>query len=208
MEQLLQKKFNGIRQVSKTTFDTMEPKDGYLWFVKGTNANGIYFGSQLYATTDASPISIESLVTDIKYDADTHELIITWKTESGDIKTRVNLSDLVDIYKGGQGILIDGDANISVKIDPTSSPLLTLTDKGLFLSSVDGSSIKISQEIEDNEGKQISKDTPITDVLQQLFNAMRTEKSTSKTIEDGHVEILRNENGKLYGQMYYADYKE
>ena len=208
MEQLLQKTFNGIRQVSKTTFDTMEPKDGYLWFVKDTNANGIYFGSQLYATTVASPISIESLVTDIKYNADTHELIITWKTENGDIETRVNLSDLVDIYKGGQGILIDGDANISVKIDPMSSPLLRLTDEGLFLSSVDGSSIKISQEIEDNEGKQISKDTPITDVLQQLFNAMRTEKSTSKTIEDGHVEILRNENGKLYGQMYYADYKE
>ena len=208
MEQLLQKTFNGIRQVSKTTFDTMEPKDGYLWFVKDTNANGIYFGSQLYATTDASPISIESLVTDIKYNADTHELIITWKTENGDIETRVNLSDLVDIYKGGQGILIDGDANISVKIDPMSSPLLRLTDEGLFLSSVDGSSIKISQEIEDNEGKQISKDTPITDVLQQLFNAMRTEKSTSKTIEDGHVEILRNENGKLYGQMYYADYTE
>ena len=60
MEQLLQKKFNGIRQVSKTTFDTMEPKDGYLWFVKDTNGNGIYFGSQLYATTDASSISIES----------------------------------------------------------------------------------------------------------------------------------------------------
>lgn len=208
MEQLLQKKFNGIRQVSKKTFDTMESKDGYLWFVKDTKANGIYFGSQLYATTDASSISIESLVTDIEYDANTHELIITWKTESGDIETRVSLSDLVDIYKGGQGILIDGDANISVKIDPDSSPLLTLTDEGLFLSSVDGSSIKISKEIEDNEGKQISKDTSITDVLQQLFNAMRTEKSTSKTIEDGHVEILRNENGELYGQFYYADYTE
>lgn len=208
MEQLLQKKFNGIRQVSKTTFDTMESKDGYLWFVKDTNANGIYFGSQLYATTDASSISIESLITNIEYDANTHELIITWKTESGDIETKVSLSDLVDIYKGGQGILIDDDANISVKIDPMTSPLLTLTDKGLFLSSVDGSSIKISQEIEDNEGKPISKDTPINDVLQQLFNAMRTEKSTSKTIEDGHVEILRNENGELYGQMYYADYKE
>lgn len=208
MEQLLQKKFNGIRQVSKKTFDTMESKDGYLWFVKDTKANGIYFGSQLYATTDASSISIESLVTDIEYDANTHELIITWKTESGDIETRVSLSDLVDIYKGGQGILIDGDANISVKIHPTSSPLLTLTDEGLFLSSVDGSSIKISKEIEDNEGKQISKDTSITDVLQQLFNAMRTEKSTSKTIEDGHVEILRNENGELYGQFYYADYTE
>ena len=167
MEQLLQKKFNGIRQVSKTTFDTMEPKDGYLWFVKDTNANGIYFGSQLYATTDASSISIESLVTDIKYDADTHELIITWKTESGDIKTRVNLSDLVDIYKGGQGILIDGDANISVKIAPMSSPLLRLTDEGLFLSSVDGSSIKISKEIEDNEGNPISEDNTISDVIQQ-----------------------------------------
>lgn len=176
--------------------------------MKDTNANGIYFGSQLYATTDASSISIESLVTDIKYNADTHELIITWKTESGDIETRVSLSDLVDIYKGGQGILIDDDANISVKIDSMSSPLLTLTDEGLFLSSVDGSSIKISKEIEDNEGKQISKDTPITDVLQQLFNAMRTEKSTSETIEDGHVEILRNEKGELYGQMYYADYTE
>ena len=89
-----------------------------------------------------------------------------------------------------------------------SSPLLRLTDEGLFLSSVDGSSIKISKEIEDNEGKQISKDTPITDVLQQLFNAMRTEKSTSETIEDGHVEILRNEKGEIYGQMYYTDYTE
>ena len=208
MEQLLQKKFNGIRQVSKTTFDTMEPKDGYLWFVKDTKANGIYFGSQLYATTDASSISIESLVTDIKYDADTHELIITWKTESGDIETRVSLSDLVDIYKGGQGILIDDDANISIKIDPTSSPILTLTDEGLFLSEVDGSSIKISRELTDHEGNHISEDTPISDVLQQLYDAIKTEQATSETIEEGHVEILRNENGELYGQFYYADYTE
>ena len=208
MEQLSQKKFNGIMQVSKATFDSTESKEGFLWFVKDAKANGIYFGSQLYATTDASSITIASLITDVKYDTDTHELVITWKTESGEIKTRIDLSNLVDIYHGGQGILIDDDANISIKINPTSSPILKITDEGLFLSEVDGSSIKISRELTNHEGNPISEDTPISDVLQQLYDAIRTEQATSETIEEGHVEILRNKNGELYGQFYYADYTE
>ena len=47
--ELQKRKFNGIRQVSMSVFNSSQDKDGYLWFVKDGSNKYIYFGSQLYA---------------------------------------------------------------------------------------------------------------------------------------------------------------
>ena len=47
--ELQKRKFNGIRQVSMSVFNSSPDKDGYLWFVKDGSNKYIYFGSQLYA---------------------------------------------------------------------------------------------------------------------------------------------------------------
>ena len=47
--ELQKRKFNGIRQVSMSVFNSSPNKDGYLWFVKDGSNKYIYFGSQLYA---------------------------------------------------------------------------------------------------------------------------------------------------------------
>ena len=47
--ELQKRKFNGIRQVSMSVFNSSQDKEGYLWFVKDGSNKYIYFGSQLYA---------------------------------------------------------------------------------------------------------------------------------------------------------------
>lgn len=47
--ELQKRKFNGIRQVSMSVFNSSPDKEGYLWFVKDGLNKYIYFGSQLYA---------------------------------------------------------------------------------------------------------------------------------------------------------------
>lgn len=47
--ELQKRKFNGIRQVSMSVFNSYLDKEGYLWFVKDGSNKYIYFGSQLYA---------------------------------------------------------------------------------------------------------------------------------------------------------------
>ena len=47
--ELQKRKFNGIRQVSMSVFNSSPDKEGYLWFVKDGSNKYIYFGSQLYA---------------------------------------------------------------------------------------------------------------------------------------------------------------
>ena len=47
--ELQKRKFNGIRQVSMSVFNSYQDKEGYLWFVKDGSNKYIYFGSQLYA---------------------------------------------------------------------------------------------------------------------------------------------------------------
>ena len=47
--ELQKRRFNGIRQVSMSVFNSSPDKEGYLWFVKDGSNKYIYFGSQLYA---------------------------------------------------------------------------------------------------------------------------------------------------------------
>lgn len=67
------------------------------------------------------------------YDPDSNELIFVWETTAGENTTRIDMSDLVDAYTAGDGLQIE-DNKFSIKVDPTSSGMLTVSENGIKLT--------------------------------------------------------------------------
>lgn len=79
----------------------------------------------------------DQFLKDVSYNNVTNELVFTFVTKDTDNKeVRVNLTDLVDIYTAGNGINID-NKQISVKIDDTSDPYITISENGIKVSGID-----------------------------------------------------------------------
>ncbi len=41
--------------------------------------------------------------------------------------------------------------------------------------------------------------------IEDITNDLKLEESTDETIAEGHIELKRNDNGELYGLMYYQE---
>ena len=71
----------------------------------------------------------------VDYDSATHQLKFTFETTEGEVSTSIDISDLVDIYSGGNGVDITNNI-VSAKIDPSSDSYLTVGENGILLSGV------------------------------------------------------------------------
>lgn len=114
----------------------------------------------------------------VTYDEDTNELIFTFVTsESDNQEVRVNMTDLVDTYTAGNGINID-NKQVSVKIDGTSDPYITISENGIKVSGIDeeiaalnAKDTELNSKIGSNtyEGSNyLTKETNLTDAVIQL----------------------------------------
>jgi hypothetical protein len=87
----------------------------------------------------------------VEFDEDTNELIFTYSTEVGTKIVKVNLSDLIDVYEAGNGLMRVGNV-FSVKIADESAEVLESTANGLKLNvkniKVDGVVLVASTEEE------------------------------------------------------------
>ncbi len=43
------------------------------------------------------------------------------------------------------------------------------------------------------------------DAIDEITGGLHLEESTDETIAEGHIELKRNDNGELYGLMYYQE---
>lgn len=41
--------------------------------------------------------------------------------------------------------------------------------------------------------------------IEDITNDLKLEEATDETIAEGHIELKRNDNGELYGLMYYQE---
>ena len=77
----------------------------------------------------------DNFLKNVTYDSDAHSLTFTYETTEGEKSTSVDISDLVDIYSGGNGVEITNNI-VSAKIDPSSDSYLTVGENGILLSGV------------------------------------------------------------------------
>lgn len=108
------------------------------------------FDSSIIASIDATAfikdgmINTVELVTDPKsHDPGTY-LVITFNTDAGKDAIYLDVSSLIDVYEGHNGIKVTGK-DIHLIIDPTSEPYLSLSDYGIKLKGINS---KITEVVE------------------------------------------------------------
>lgn len=108
------------------------------------------FDNSVIASIDATAfikdgmINTVELVTDpADHDPGTY-LVITFNTDAGKDAIYLDVTGLIDVYEGHNGIKVTGK-DIHLIIDPTSEPYLSLSDNGIKLEGINS---KITEVVE------------------------------------------------------------
>lgn len=107
------------------------------------------FDSSVIASIDATAfikdgmINTVELVTDPESHSPGTYLVITFNTDAGKDAIYLDVSSLIDVYEGHNGIKVTGK-DIHLIIDPTSEPYLSLSDNGIKIKGINA---KISEVV-------------------------------------------------------------
>lgn len=108
------------------------------------------FDSSIIASIDATAfikdgmINTVELVTNPESHSPGTYLVITFNTDAGKDAIYLDVSSLIDVYEGHNGIKVTGK-DIHLIIDPTSEPYLSLSDNGI---KIEGINSKITEVVE------------------------------------------------------------
>lgn len=140
----------------------------------------------------------EIYLDDVTYDENKNHLIFTYNTASGESQIEVDLTDLVDVYEAGNGLVREGGI-FSIKIAPESEKYLKATAEGLVFDE----SALPTQGASGNGGCFVAK-------TEAEMNALLTEENvgalvtyTGKSGGDGAYEkdelyiITKSENAPI-----------
>lgn len=152
----------------------------------------------------------DQFLKDVSYNDVTNELVFTFVTKDTDNKeVRVNLTDLVDIYTAGNGINID-NKQISVKIDGTSDPYITISENGVKVSGIDeeitalnAKDTELNSKIGSNtyEGSNyLTKETNLTDAVIQLDEEIKA-TNDNLALEHANAEATYAKKTELGGYL-------
>lgn len=108
------------------------------------------FDSSIIASIDATAFIKDGMINTVELvtDPESHDpgtyLVITFNTDAGKDAIYLDVSSLIDIYEGHNGIKVTGK-DIHLIIDPTSEPYLSLSDNGIKIKGINA---KISEVVE------------------------------------------------------------
>jgi hypothetical protein len=108
------------------------------------------FDSSIIASIDATAFIKDGMINTVELvtDPESHDpgtyLVITFNTDAGKDAIYLDVSSLIDVYEGHNGIKVTGK-NIHLIIDPTSEPYLSLSDNGIKLEGINS---KITEVVE------------------------------------------------------------
>lgn len=108
------------------------------------------FDSSVIASIDATAfikdgmINTVELVTDPESYSPGTYLVITFNTDAGKDAIYLDVTSLIDVYQGTNGVQVTGK-NIHLIIDPTSEPYLSLSNYGIQLKGINS---KITEVVE------------------------------------------------------------
>ena len=108
------------------------------------------FDSSVIASIDATAFIKDGMINTVElvtnpesYSPGTY-LVITFNTDAGKDAIYLDVSSLIDVYEGHNGIKVTGK-DIHLIIDPTSEPYLSLSDNGIKIKGINA---KISEVVE------------------------------------------------------------
>lgn len=108
------------------------------------------FDSSIIASIDATAFIKDGMINTVELvtDPESHDpgtyLVITFNTDAGKDAIYLDVTGLIDVYQGTNGVKVTGK-DIHLIIDPTSEPYLSLSDYGI---KIEGINAKISEVVE------------------------------------------------------------
>lgn len=108
------------------------------------------FDSSIIASIDATAFIKDGMINTVELvtDPESHDpgtyLVITFNTDAGKDAIYLDVTGLIDVYQGTNGVKVTGK-DIHLIIDPTSEPYLSLSDNGIKIKGIDA---KISKVVE------------------------------------------------------------
>lgn len=108
------------------------------------------FDSSIIASIDATAFIKDGMINTVELvtDPESHDpgtyLVITFNTDAGKDAIYLDVTGLIDVYRGTNGVKVTGK-DIHLIIDPTSEPYLSLSDNGIKLKGINS---KITEVVE------------------------------------------------------------
>lgn len=108
------------------------------------------FDSSVIASIDATAFIKDGMINTVELvtDPESHDpgtyLVITFNTDAGKDAIYLDVTGLIDVYQGTNGVKVTGK-DIHLIIDPTSEPYLSLSDNGIKLKGINS---KITEVVE------------------------------------------------------------
>lgn len=108
------------------------------------------FDSSVIASIDATAFIKDGMINTVELvtDPESHDpgtyLVITFNTDAGKDAIYLDVTGLIDVYQGTNGVRVTGK-DIHLIIDPTSEPYLSLSDNGIKLKGINS---KITEVVE------------------------------------------------------------
>lgn len=108
------------------------------------------FDSSIIASIDATAFIKDGMINTVELvtDPESHDpgtyLVITFNTDAGKDAIYLDITGLIDVYQGTNGVKVTGK-HIHLIIDPTSEPYLSLSDNGIKIKGINA---KISEVVE------------------------------------------------------------
>jgi len=108
------------------------------------------FDSSIIASIDATAFIKDGMINTVELvtDPESHDpgtyLVITFNTDAGKDAIYLDVTGLIDVYQGTNGVKVTGK-DIHLIIDPTSEPYLSLSDAGIKIKGINA---KISEVVE------------------------------------------------------------
>ncbi len=108
------------------------------------------FDSSIIASIDATAFIKDGMINTVELvtNPESHDpgtyLVITFNTDAGKDAIYLDVTGLIDVYQGTNGVKVTGK-HIHLIIDPTSEPYLSLSDNGIKIKGINA---KISEVVE------------------------------------------------------------
>lgn len=108
------------------------------------------FDSSIIASIDATAFIKDGMINTVELvtDPESHDpgtyLVITFNTDAGKDAIYLDVTGLIDVYQGTNGVKVTGK-HIHLIIDPTSEPYLSLSHNGIKIKGINA---KISEVVE------------------------------------------------------------
>ena len=138
----------------------------------------------LVSEIDATPFIKDGMLENVEYDAASNTITFTWNTAAGSKEDSVILSDIIEPYTAGNGLILTGN-EFGVNIATGSESFLTADENGLKLSGVqDAIDAAKGEAATDAQNKA---DKALSDAKADAANLYAT-KAYVGTIPDNYTE--------------------